>query len=231
MTCGRRGGHQQPGAYCGLRRGRELPEEHKVLWRWCEALGQKYRGQRLAGLAHEIFLMLNQGEAGSARCGGEAEDPGRAGRQVRAVRLRADGGHLRAGPRGAGEAAFAGSVQTLQALCGDCRSKKTLRESAQPTSLESRVAPGVMEYARSPKLPPLVFDTCRLCVFLYCFGERRVVFVVKASAAARESQLWLAVAIASAGASESAVEVERPSPLVFAKSGYRSFCGFECPAF
>ena len=41
-------------------------------------------------------------------------------------------------------------------------------------------------------------DTCRLCVFLYCSGERRVVFVVKASAAARESQLWLAVAIAIA---------------------------------
>ena len=58
--------------------------------------------------------------------------------------------------------AFAGSVQTLQALCSDCRSKKTLRESAQPTSLESRVAPGVMEYVRSPKLPPLVFEaqTC-----------------------------------------------------------------------
>ena len=42
--------------------------------------------------------------------------------------------------------AFAGSVQTLQALCGDCHSEKTLRESAQPTSLESRVAPGVMEW-------------------------------------------------------------------------------------
>ena len=49
-------------------------------------------------------------------------------------------------------------LQTLQALCGDCHSEKTLRESAQPTSLESRVAPGVMEYARSPKLPRLVFE-------------------------------------------------------------------------
>ena len=47
-----------------------------------------------------------------------------------------------------------------------CQCKgETLRESAQPTSLESRVAPGVMEYARSPKLPPLVFEaqTCGLC--------------------------------------------------------------------
>ena len=54
------------------------------------------------------FFEAAQGEAGSARCGGEAEDPGRAGRQARAVRLRADG--LRAGPRGAGEAG----------LCGQC---------------------------------------------------------------------------------------------------------------
>ena len=66
------------------------------------------------------FFEAAQGEAGSARCGGEAEDPGRAGRQARAVRLRADGGHLRAGPRGAGEAGlcgqradFAGAVRRL----------------------------------------------------------------------------------------------------------------------
>ena len=54
---------------------------------------------------------------------------------------------------------FADSVQRLQALCVDCHSEKTLRESAQPTSVESRVCPGVMEaYVRSPKLPPLVFE-------------------------------------------------------------------------
>ena len=92
-----------------------------------------------AGL--QDFFEAAKGKAESARRGGEA------GRQVRAVRLRADG-HLQAGPRGAGEAGLAGSMQTLQALCGDCHSEKTLR--AQPTSLESRVAPGVMEYARSP---------------------------------------------------------------------------------
>ena len=51
---------------------------------------------------------------------------------------------------------FADSVQRLQALCVDCHSEKTLRESAR---LESRVCPGVMEaYVRSPKLPPLVFE-------------------------------------------------------------------------
>ena len=36
-------------------------------------------------------------------------------------------------------------MQRLQALCVDCHSEKTLRESAQPTSLKSRVCPGVME--------------------------------------------------------------------------------------
>ena len=54
---------------------------------------------------------------------------------------------------------FADSVQRLQALCVDCHSEKTLRKSAQPTSLESRVCSRVMEaYVRSPKLPPLVFE-------------------------------------------------------------------------
>ena len=48
-----------PAQYCGLRlrrgtRIRELPQKHEVLRRWCEALGH----QRLAGLAHEIFLKL-----------------------------------------------------------------------------------------------------------------------------------------------------------------------------
>ena len=33
--------------------------------------------------------------------------------------------------------AFAGSAQTLQALCGDCHSERTLRESAQPISPRS----------------------------------------------------------------------------------------------
>ena len=65
-TCGRRGASSWP------------PASPKVR---VEALGQEYRGQRLAGLAHEIFLKR-----------GEAEDPGRAGRPVR---LRADGRRLR----------------------------------------------------------------------------------------------------------------------------------------
>ena len=52
-----------PSQYSGLRlrcgmRIRELPEEYELLRRWCEGLDQEYRGQRLAGLAHEVFLKL-----------------------------------------------------------------------------------------------------------------------------------------------------------------------------
>ena len=155
-----------PAQYCGLRlrrgtRIRELPEEHEVLRRWCEALNQEYRGQRLAGLAHEIFLKLLKAKR---------EVPGAAERQKTLAAQDGKCALCGCGLTGACELdhvvpvrqAFAGSVQTLQALCGDCHSEKTLRESAQPTSLESRVAPGVMEYVRSPKLPPLVFEaqTC-----------------------------------------------------------------------
>ena len=130
-----------PAQYCGLRlrrgtRIRELPEEHEVLRRWCEALNQEYRGQRLAGLAHEIFLKLLK--AKRARRGGEAEDP-RAGRQVRAVRLRADG-HLRAGPRGAGEAGlcgqradFAGAVRRLPQR-EDAERERAAHEFGEPRS-------------------------------------------------------------------------------------------------
>ena len=54
------GGHQQPGAVLRAKaeagpRIRELPEEHEVLRRSCEALNQEYRGQRLAGLRTRFF--------------------------------------------------------------------------------------------------------------------------------------------------------------------------------
>ena len=126
-----------PAQYCGLRlrrgtRIRELPEEHEVLRRWCEALNQEYRGQRLAGLAHEIFLKLLKAKR---------EVPGAAERQKTLAAQ--DGKRALCGcglTTGTCELdhvvpvrqAFAGSAQTLQALCGDCHSEKTLRESAQP---------------------------------------------------------------------------------------------------
>ena len=126
-----------PAQYCGLRLRRH-EEEHEVLRRWCEALGQKYRGQRLAGLAQKLLKAKREVPGAAER------QKTLAGRQVRAVRLRANSAHLQVGPRGAGEtglcgqrADFAGAVWRLPQ-----------QKSAQPTSLESRVAPGVMEYAR-----------------------------------------------------------------------------------
>ena len=152
-----------PSQYSGLRlrcgmRIRELPEEHELLRRWCEGLDQEYRGQRLAGLAHEVFLKLLKAKR---------EVPTAAQRQeVLAVQqglcalwLHGDAERLRAGPRCAGAAALRRQRAAAAARCVDCHSEKTLRESAQPTSLESRVCPAVMEaYVRSPKLPPLVFE-------------------------------------------------------------------------
>ena len=90
-----------------------------MLRRWCEALGQEHRGQRLAGLAREIFLKLLKAKR---------EAPGAAERQKT---LAAQDGKralcgcgLTAGTCKLDHVvpvrqAFAGSVQTLQALCGE----------------------------------------------------------------------------------------------------------------
>ena len=104
--------------------------------RWCEALNQEYR-QRLAGLAHKIFLKLLKAKR---------EVPGAAERKtlaVRAVRLRADGRHLQAGPRGAVRQAFA--AQILQALCGP----RVWRAAWPPASWSTR-GRGALQAQRFP---------------------------------------------------------------------------------
>ena len=115
-----------------------------------EALGHEHRGQRLAGLAHEIFLKLLKAKR---------EVPSAAERQKtlagRAARLTA--GTCELDHVVPVRQAFAGSVQTLQALCGDCHSEKTLRESAQPTSLEPRGARHHGAVRPEPQAP-LVFE-------------------------------------------------------------------------
>ena len=68
--------HQQPGAILRAKAeaGHEDPRAAggaRGAAEWCKALNQKYRGQRLAGLAHEIFLKLLKAKAPR---GGEAED-------------------------------------------------------------------------------------------------------------------------------------------------------------
>ena len=77
-------GHQDPRAAGGARGAAEV----------VRGAGTGVQGPAPGRLGARDFFEAAQGEAGSARCGGEAEDPGRAGRQARAVRLRADGGHV-----------------------------------------------------------------------------------------------------------------------------------------
>ena len=48
------------------------------------------------------------------------------------MRLRADGRHLRAGPRGAGEAGLCGQRADLQALCGDCHRESAAHQPGEP---------------------------------------------------------------------------------------------------
>ena len=100
-------------------------------------------------LAHEIFLKLLKAKR---------EVPGAAERQKTLAAQDGKCALCGCGLTGACELdhvvpvrqAFAGSVQTLQALCGDCHSKSTLRESAQPTSLESRVPPASWSTSGAP---------------------------------------------------------------------------------
>ena len=106
------GGHQQPGAV--LRAEAEAGHQDPRAAGGGRGAAEVVRGAQpgVPGpapgrLGARDFFEAAQGETGGARRGGEAEDPSRAGRQVRAVRLRADG-RLRAGPRGAGEAGLCG---------------------------------------------------------------------------------------------------------------------------
>ena len=107
-------GHQDPRAAGG----------REMLRRWCEALRQEY----LAGLAHELFLKLLKAKREVARRRGRRPWP----RRTASARcaLRADGRHLRAGPRGAGKAAFGQRAD----FGGDCH----------------KDAEGEPGYARSP---------------------------------------------------------------------------------
>ena len=128
------GGHQQPGAV--LRAEAEAGHEDPRAAGGARGAAEVVPAPGRAG-ARDLPEAA-EGEAGSARRGGEAEDPGRAGRQVRAVRLRADGRRLRAGPRGAGEAGlcgqradFAGAVRRLPQR-EDAEGERAARQPGEP---------------------------------------------------------------------------------------------------
>ena len=132
-----------PAQYCGLRL-RRAPGSESCVRRWCE----EYRGQRLAGLAHKIFLKLLKAKR-SARRGGEAEDPAQDGKRALCGR------HLRAGPRGAGEAGlcgqradFAGALRRLPQR-EDAERERAAHEFGEPRGVrpygvrpEPQAAPG-----------------------------------------------------------------------------------------
>ena len=122
------GDHQQPGAVlrAEAKEGHKDPRAAGGARGAAEVVrgtGAGDRGQRLAGLAHEIFLKLLKAKR---------EVPSAAERQKTLV---GQGGKC-----------------ALGLTAGTCE-----LDHVVPVSLESRVAPGVMEYARSPKLPSLVF--------------------------------------------------------------------------
>ena len=135
-----------PAQYCGLRlrrgtRIQELPEEHEVLRRWCEALNQEYRGQRLAGLAHEIFLKLLKAKR---------EVPGAAERQKTLAAQDGKCALCGCGLTGACELdhvvpvrqAFAGSVARRR--CERARSPRVWRAAWPPASWSTSGAPSCL---------------------------------------------------------------------------------------
>ena len=103
-----------------------------MLRRWCEALNQEYRGKRLEGLAQEIFLKMLKAKR---------EVPGAAERQKTLAAQDGKCALCGCGLTGTCELdhvvpvrqAFAGSAQTLQALCGDCHSEKTKSHTMPPS--------------------------------------------------------------------------------------------------
>ena len=101
------GGHQQPGAVlrAEAEAGREDP--------------------RAARKPARDLPEAAQGEAGSARRGGEAEDLAAQDGKCALCGCGLTAGACELDHVVPVRQAFAGSVQTLQALCGDCRSEKT----------------------------------------------------------------------------------------------------------
>ena len=111
-------GHQQPAQYCGLSRIQELPEEHEVLQGGVP-------GPAPGRLGAQDFFKA-EGKAGSARRGGEAEDPAAQNGKCALCGCGLTAGTCELDHVVPVRQAFA----SLQALCGDCHRRRW--ESAQP---------------------------------------------------------------------------------------------------
>ena len=135
---------------------RELPEEADVLEQWLEKLPMKtpYRGQRMAGLAHEVLMQLIKAE----RAQPDPQTRRRILEQQNSL-CNLCGAEIEPGTCELDHIvpvhqAFKDDEQELQALCLECHRNKTLLQTVQPTSLESRFNPRACQaYLWSPKLP------------------------------------------------------------------------------
>ena len=140
---------------------RQLPEEAEVLEQWLQKLplDMPYRGQRMASLAHEVLMQLIKAE----RKQPDAETRRKTLEQQNSL-CNSCGAEIQPGTCELDHVvpvhqAFSGDEQVLQALCLECHRNKTLLQTIQPTSLESRFNPRACEaYLWSPKLPPLLFQ-------------------------------------------------------------------------
>ena len=140
---------------------RGLPEEAEVLEQWLQKLplNAPYRGQRMASLAHEVLMQLikaerKQPDSEARKAVLEQQNSlcNLCGAEIQLGTCELD--HIVPVHQ-----AFSDDEQVLQALCLECHRNKTLLQTIQPTSLESRFNPRACEaYLWSPKLPPLVFE-------------------------------------------------------------------------
>ena len=126
---------------------RQLPEEVEVLEQWLQKLplDVPYRGQRMAGLAHEVLMQLLKAE----RKQPDTEARKAILEQQNSLR-NSCGAEIQPGTCELDHVvpvhqAFSGDEQVLQALCLECHRNKTLLQTIQPTSLESRFNPRACE--------------------------------------------------------------------------------------
>ena len=139
---------------------RQLPEEADVLEEWLRKLplDTPYRGQRMAGLAHEVLMQLIKAERTQPSTGTRQAILEQQNSLCNSCGAEIQPGTCELDHVVPVHQAFSDDKQDLQALCLECHRNKTLLQTIQPTSLESRFNPRACEaYLWSPKLPPLVF--------------------------------------------------------------------------
>ena len=126
---------------------RGLPEEAEALEQWLQKLplDTPYRGQRMAGLAHEVLMQLIKAERKqpSPETRQAILDQQNSLRNLRGAEIQL--GTCKPDHVVPVRQAFCDDEQALQALCLERHRNKTLLQTVQPTSLESRFNPRACE--------------------------------------------------------------------------------------